>query len=332
MNERELRDLTFDFRAARAVMAAVSVGAVERLAAGEASAAEVAHDCGLDGRGAEALLAALAALGVLDERDGTFALAGASRRVLVGTGERSRRAVVLHDLWHWGLWARLEDSLRSGAPVADRRGDPFFSDPGVLARFFPNLARAMEETSREASARLARELSLAGSERVLDLGGGTGNFAAALAAAHPKLELVVFDRAPVAQEASRALARAGLAGRVAVRAGDFLADPLDPEGRSYHLALLSRVLMGLADADAAALLRRVRGALHAGGRVVVLEFRRGRGPGERVGALLDLDMLLLTGGAVRRPAVLAALLEAAGFAAVAARPFGELGVLVEGRA
>ncbi len=52
---------------------------------------------------------------------------------------------------------------------------------------------------------------------------------------------------------------------------------------------------------------------------------------ERVAALLDLDMLLITGGAVRSASTLAALLEAAGFEDVATRPFGALGVLVEGR-
>jgi len=332
MNEDELRDLTFGFRAARAVMAAVAVGAVEQLAAGPCSADALARGCGLHPRGAAALLAALAALGVCREEDGRFALSGAARRVLVGTGDLSRRSIVLHDLWHWGLWGRLEASLRSGAPLADRTGDVFFSDPAVLGAFFPNFARAMDETGREAALRLARELPLAGSERVLDLGGGAGGFAAALARAHRKLEAVVFELPPVAREAERALETAGLAGRVAVRAGSFLSDPLDPEGAGFDLALLSRVLMGLNDADAATLLERTRAALRPGGRAVVHEFRRGAGAGERVGALLDLDMLLLTGGAVRRPEALAELLEGAGFAAVEQRPFGALGVLAMGTA
>jgi protein-L-isoaspartate O-methyltransferase len=332
MNERQLRDLTFDFRAARAVMAAVAVGAIERLAAEPCAADELARACGLHPRGAAVLLAALAALGVCDEEDGRFALTAAARRVLVGTGDRSRRSIVLHDLWHWGLWGRLEASLRSGAPLAERAGDVFFSDPAVLGAFFPNFARAMEETSRDAAARLARELPLAGSERVLDLGGGAGGCAAALARAHPKLEVVVFELPPMAREAERALEAAGLAERVAVRAGSFLADPLDPEGAGFDLALLSRVLMGMSDRDAAALLARTRAALRPGGRVVVHEFRRGDGAAERVGALLDLDMLLLTGGAVRRPEALASLLEGAGFLAALCRPFGALGVLATGTA
>jgi cyclopropane fatty-acyl-phospholipid synthase-like methyltransferase len=239
--------------------------------------------------------------------------------------------VLLHDLWHWGLWSHLEDALRSGEPVADRSKDPFFSRPAVLAGFFPNLAAAMSETSRAESARLARELPLAGDERVLDVGGGAGDFALALARRHPGLRAVVLDLPPVARQAEHAAKEAGLEGRVTVRAADFRHEALDDGGGRFDVALLSRVLMGLRDADAAALLARVREALAPGGRVLVLELRRGGAEG-RVGALLDLDMLLLTGGEVRPPEALALALREAGFRKVAFRPFGPRAVLAEGRA
>ena len=249
--------------------------------------------------------------------------------MLVGTGDRSRRSTVLHDLWHWGLWSNLEASLRSGAPVADRKHDPFFSDPAVLAAFFPNLARAMDETGRAASAGLARELRLTGCERVLDLGGGAGCFAAALARTYPTVEIELLDLPPVAREAERALGLTGPEGRVKVRAADFLGDPLDPTGAGFDLVLLSRVLMGLDDRAAVALIERVAATLRPGGRVAVHEFRRAEGEADRVGALLDLDMLLITGGAVRRPEELAAILERGGLPRVSHRRVGPLGVLVE---
>jgi SAM-dependent methyltransferase len=331
MNEREIRALTFDFRAARAVMAAVSLGVIERLASEPACAENLARDCGLAVRGARALLDALAALDVLEETAGTFALTAPARRVLVGAGDRSRRSTVLHDLWHWGLWAGLEGSLRSGAPASDRKHDPFFSDPAVLAAFFPNFARAMDETGRAASGALARELRLTGCERVLDLGGGAGCFAAALARTYPTVEIELLDLPPVAREAERALGLLGPEGRVKVRASDFLADALDPTGAGFDVVLLSRVLMGLDDRAAVALIDRAAATLRPEGRVVAHEFRRAHGAADRVGALLDLDMLLLTGGAVRRADELAALLERGGLARVTHRRVGAIGVLVEGR-
>jgi SAM-dependent methyltransferase len=239
-------------------------------------------------------------------------------------GVASRRHTGLHDLWHTGLWARLEESLASGRPLADRRGDPFFSRADVLARFFPNLARAMAETTREEARELAESTALPAFARVLDLGGGAGQFARALADAHPDAEVVLFDQPPV-------LAAAPAHPRVRPVAGDFFRDPLDPDGAGYDRVLLARVLMGLSDSRAAELLARVRGALRPGGAVEVVELRRGAGAAGRVAALLDVDMLLLTGGAVREVDELRALLAAAELRAGEPRSLGRWLLRIEAR-
>lgn len=329
MTEAELRALTFGFRGARAVMAAVSLGVLDRLAEGPADAAALAADRGLAPRGAETLLGALAAIGVVERDDaGRFHLGPAAAATLTCDAPRPRTHVVRHDLWHQGLWARLEEAVASGRPLADRSQDPFFRDPAVLGAFFPNLAGAMDETAREEAPALVEALALRGDERLLDAGCGAATHALALARAHPALRVEALDLGPVAAEAQRAVASAGLEGRVAVRAADLRADPLDPDGEGFDVVLLSRVLMGFPDDDAVALLRRVREVLRPGGRVAVHAFRRAGGA-ERVAALLDLDMLLLTGGAVRDAASLGALLRAAGFGPPRSRPVGSLGLYVE---
>jgi SAM-dependent methyltransferase len=242
-------------------------------------------------------------------------------------GEKSRRHTVLHDLWHTGLWTRLEDSLASGCPLDDRSGDPFFTRPDVLVRFFPNLAQAMAETTREEALELAAQLALPASARVLDLGGGAGHFARAIADAHPTAEVVLFDQPAVVAACGSAVHP-----RVQAVAGDFLIDPLDDaRAAGFDYALLSRVLMGLDDARAALLLERVRAVLRPGGVVGLVELRRGGGVAGRVAALLDVDMLLLTGGAVRGVEDLRALLTAAKLSAGAPRSLGQLLLRIEGR-
>jgi multifunctional cyclase/dehydratase/O-methyltransferase len=196
----------------------------------------------------------------------------------------------------------------------------------VLARFFPNLARAMAETSRDDARELAAALTLPAHARVLDLGGGLGNFADAIVALHPDAEVELFDQPPVIAEARRQLDP-----RVEVCPGDFLRDPLDPTGRGFHRVILSRVLMGLDDVRAVELLRRVRNVLRPKGFVDVLELRRGEGAAGRVAALLDVDMLLLTGGSVRRAEELRALLAAAGFRPGAERSLGHFLLRIEAR-
>lgn len=326
MKPRALRRASFDFRRARAVMAGVALGVFDALEAGPLSAEEAASTLALDLRGARALLEALTASGVLHRIGDRYAPAGAASSLLAAGGKESRRHVVLHDLWHWGLWARLEDSVRTGAPVADRSGDRFFGDPEVLRRFFPNLAQAMHETSRDLESELPARLDLDGAARLLDLGGGLGNLALALVRRRPGLRAVVLELPPVAAAAEDFLRAEGGLGAVTVRAGDFLRDPLDPEQSGFDRVLLARVLMGLPDDPAISLLTRAREVLRPGGSLAVLEFRPGP-----VAALLDLDMLLLTGGAVRPPAALRALLAAAGLAVGREGPLGEAGWLLEAR-
>jgi SAM-dependent methyltransferase len=326
MNEAQLRALTFSHRASRLAMAGVATGLFEEIADTPRTPGEVASACGLAPRGAGVLLEALAALGVIERVGGAFVATPAARAVFCEKGESSRRHTVLHDLWHTGLWARLEEVLASGRPIGDRSDDPFFTRPDVLARFFPNLAQAMVETTREEACELAEELALPAFARVLDLGGGTGQFARAIADAHPDAEAVLFDQPPV-------IAAAAGAGhpRVSAVAGDFLRDPLDPAGAGFDRVLLSRVLMGLDDSRAAQLLARARAVLRPGGVVDVVELRRGTGAAGRVAALLDVDMLLLTGGAVRSTDELRALMAAAELHPGEPRSLGRLMVRIEGR-
>lgn len=326
LSEAELRDLTFSQRAARLAMAGVATGVFEAIADTPRTSAEVAAACGLALRGAAALLEALAALGILERCGDAYLASEAARSVFCEKGVASRRHTVLHDLWHTGLWARLEESLVSGAPLADRSRDPFFTRPDVLTRFYPNLARAMAETSREEAQELAAALALPQRARVLDLAGGMGNFACAIAQAHPDADVVLFDLPPVIAEAGRAPAA-----RVRMQAGDFTRDPLDAAGAGFDRVILSRVLMGLGDPRAVDLLRRVRAVLRPGGVVDVCELRRGAGAAGRVAALLDVDMLLLTGGAVRTSEELRALLAAAGLRAGAPLSLGHLMLRIEGR-
>jgi SAM-dependent methyltransferase len=321
MNEAQLRALTFGHRASRLVMAGVATGVFEAVAETPRTAGEVAAACSLSTRGAAALLEALAALGVLERAGGAFLATPAARSVLCEKGEASRVHTVLHDLWHTGLWTRLEESLASGRPLADRSRDPFFTRADVLGRFFSNLARAMAETSRDEARELASALPLAAGARVLDLGGGAGQLASALVDARPDVEAWLFDQAPVLAAASDP--------RVRRLAGDFLRDPLDPGGAGYDRVLLSRVLMGLDDVRGVELLGRVREVLRPGGVLDVIEPRRGEGAAGRVAALLDVDMLLLTGGAVRPAEELRALLAAAGLRPGEPRSLGRFLLRVE---
>lgn len=81
---------------------------------------------------------------------------------------------------------------------------------------------------------LARSVDLSSRRRVLDIGGGSGIYACALAARHPDLRGTVLDQAPVAPIATTLIAERGLSDRVTVVAADFFSEAL-PTGHDVHL-------------------------------------------------------------------------------------------------
>lgn len=104
--------------------------------------------------------------------------------------------------------------------------------------------------------------------RLLDIGGGSGVYACALAANAPHLEAVVLEQAPVDAIARERIGERGLAERVAVATGDMFTDPWPGDADGH---LFSNVMHDWDEPEILALLRRSRESLADGGHVLVHE-------------------------------------------------------------
>lgn len=131
------------------------------------------------------------------------------------------------------------------------------------ARFF---TMALAGRARNVAPALAEAVPLEGARRLVDVAGGTGVYAVALARRNPLLRAVVWDRPEVLRVAADFVSEPGLAGRVELRAGDMFTDPF-PEGAD--VALLSNVLHDWAEPECEAILRRCAEGLPRGGRLLV---------------------------------------------------------------
>lgn len=150
-----------------------------------------------------------------------------------------------------------------------RTGDRVESEPVVIQRGWAQAARLQIAQEQQAvTADVACELLAAQPEfwqaqRVLDLGGGPGLVAMALAKLQPTVQAVVFEYAEAAQVAQQRIVEAGLDARVSTVAGDLLVDDF---GSDYDVIWCSSVLHFVPDIPA--VLQRLYQALRPGGVLV----------------------------------------------------------------
>jgi hypothetical protein len=280
--------------------------------------AELAEEAGCDAGALARLLHALAALGLLEEREDGSYVDSERGSMLTETHPGSLRSLVLMQSWlpNVATWNHLEDAVRSGTSVYERVNgveswEHLSAHPDQLLLF----NRAMARRADGQVAAIVAELDLPDAGTVVDVGGGRGAMLAGVLRAWPRLTGVVADRPDVALEADSAFAQQGLGGRAHGVGCDFFESV--PVGADVYF--LSNVLHDWDDDDCRRILRTVRSAMDEGSRLVVVERvldAPGRSADEmRDLAFVDLHMLVMFGARERRQAEYDTLLAEAGFSA-----------------
>jgi O-methyltransferase len=258
------------------------------------------------------LLRTLASVGIFSEdEDGRFRLTPLAEPLRSDApGSVRTFAIMLGADWGWQPWARLLDSVRTGqSAFALSHGTGIFdylaqhSDAGAV------FDAGMTGRSGPDDEAVATGYDFSGFGTVVDVGGGRGSFLASILRRNPTVRGVLFDRAHVIPGARQHMEGAGLAARCELVAGDFFAS-LPAGGDAY---VLKRVIHDWDDDDAVRILERCRQAMPPTGRLLVVETVIPPGNEPSFGKLLDLLIMVWTGGKERTEAEYRALLAAAGF-------------------
>jgi O-methyltransferase domain/Dimerisation domain len=221
------------FWPSKTVLSAVELELFTHLGSDSITGEELRERLGLDERAIPDFTDTLVALGFL-ERDGegpgaryrntpdtAFFLDKNSPAYIGGILEMSNARL-------YRFWGDLTEALRSGKPQNEvkHNGQPMFeelySDPARLEQFMA----AMAGISRGNFEALAQNFDFSKYRTVCDVGGATGQLSMILATHHPHLHCTSYDLPVVEPIAQRAIAGAGLSGRVSTASGDFFADPL----------------------------------------------------------------------------------------------------------
>jgi SAM-dependent methyltransferase len=304
-------DLVTAYQQSAVVAAACATGVADAIASGPRPPEVVAAACGTSPRATRALLGGLVALGLADHGPDGYALS-ADGAVLAAGHPGSVAGIVAKEWYFYQAWAGLPDSVRDGhARIAPWR-DRLAADPARSLDFL----RALDDLAARFGGELPALAGLEGPGRLLDVGGGAGSHAAALARAVPGLEATVLDLPavePVLRERHPGLA--------------FVPGDLDrprfgrPAGERWDAVLLANVLHDHPPARCQAIVATAAGLLAPGGTLLVYEWVLDEsGDTPPAVALFDLMMLVENeGGGAWTASVLTTWLEAAGLAGVELR-------------
>ena len=167
----------------------------------------------------------------------------------------------LRGLRHFG--SQLGDQVRTGQPSGQAPNGATTIDNWTTAARLQIAQEQRAVTVAVALHLMAQVPEFPTARRLLDLGGGPGLVAIALARANPMLTGEVFDFAQTVTVAADNIRRADLEQRLDVRGGDLSSDPI---GEGYDLIWCSSVLHFVP--DMAATLTKIHAALRPGGVLV----------------------------------------------------------------
>ena len=228
-------------------------------------AAITAH-FGIHPRPTDVMLTLFTAQGLVQQNGGCFHLTLRAREHL-NAGSRWNLAPYFSSMKDRQPTLDMLKVLKTGKPANFGSFDPqawaqAMQRPDFAAQF----TAAMDCRGILLGPALAKALDLSQHTALLDIAGGSGIYACALAAKNPHLRTTVLERPPVDRIATECIAKQGCTDRVSVHAGDIFADPL-PTGFDVHL--WSNVLHDWDEADVRRQLAKSDASLPRGGLIII---------------------------------------------------------------
>jgi SAM-dependent methyltransferase len=261
--ERSAPDPYFDsftrLVAARAVIAAVTLGVFDALHEAPATSDGLAKRLGLDPLGAETLLSGLAALGYVEGDPARNT--EVSERLLVSSSPESIATFIgRQGELHWQVLDMLPEAIRDGTAYAmhERRHDD--------AEHWDAYIRGLFEISRPEHEDNAALVPVEDPQRLVDVAGGHGGFSMAMCRLHPGLRATVLDLPPSAAVGREIVAEQGFADRVEFREGDVFELGL---GENLDVVSVFNLIHHLPEERDRELVRMARAALRPGGALVI---------------------------------------------------------------
>lgn len=250
------------------IRAAVNLEVFTAIKEGHNTTSALADRCHASERGLRMLVDYLVMLGFLTKSDNTYALTQDSEVFLVKTSP-----AYLGGTLDFLLSPTLFDGF-CNLTEAVRKGGTAMEDQGTIAEEYPEwvtFARAMVPMMMAPANWIAEHLVSTGGpgRKILDVAAGHGIFGVEIAKRFPDAEVTAVDWPNVLTVARENADAASLGDRFHTIAGS----AFDVDfGEGYDVVLLTNFLHHFGIPECENFLRKVRGAMAPGGRVITLEF------------------------------------------------------------
>jgi len=257
------------------------------------------------------LLRALASVGLLrEDHERRFSLQPMAEPLCSDAKNSQRSLAIMTGEEHFACWGELLYSVRTGRNAFEKIfGEPIFN---YLSKH-PEQAQIFDEAmvgvhGRETGAMLdAYDFSAI--RTLADVGGGNGSVLRGVLQKYPSMQGMLCDLPGVVERARPRIVEAGLADRVQTIPTDFFAAV--PTGADAYL--MRHIIHDWNDEQSLQILKNVRRAIGAAGRLLLVESVIPPGNDPSFAKLLDLNMLVIPGGKERTETEYRELYSAAGF-------------------
>lgn len=304
-------DIIFAFWGSPALLVAHDLKLFTLLGEMPRTVQEVCRALNIQPRPAGVLLEMLAAFGLVNARDGVFALTPASKEYLDGNSPISLGGYLDFLVANHKLWSveNLKNAVLQNSPQIGGSKD-VFSDPGTLKAFAKVFTRAMYAHSIGSALTWPEAVDLSQARVLLDVGGGSGAQSVGVLLQWPHLKGIVLDTSPVAAEAAQYISRFPLGDRIRTVAADMFTDPF-PEADVH---LYGDIWHDWPREKGELLARKSFESLPRGGKIILREvLYNDERTGPVAAAAYSVDMLLVTMGGQYSRKEMKSLLENAGF-------------------
>lgn len=291
------------------IYAAAEFRIADILADGPKNIEEIAQTSGTHAPTLYRMMRALASVGIFSEiEDRNFSLTPMAE--LLKSGAMRSIAILFNSEWSDKSWGYFLDSIKTGntafetaygMPVSD------WLEENPKAAMVFNEANAVKAAGSHRAVINAYDFS--GIKTLTDVGGGVGALMTEILMANPHMKGITADLPSVILDAEKFIKTKNLEDRCQTAVCDFFKSI--PAGSDAYL--LSNILHDWPDEKCQQILKNCHQAMGAESKLLIVEMIVSPGNGPSIAKLLDLEMLVTTGGRERTEDEFKQLFEVSGF-------------------